>query len=136
MLKLDPDNLAITCPQGDTGLVLVKLTDPDGAPLPPIDGVAVFAVAEKARVGVGYIQRSWRAVPIVDNTATILITNAMSRRLEPGEYFWDVRIVTDPEYNEDGDVIAEDDSDEVHSLFAARPEGLPDYIVPGVAVNV
>lgn len=135
MLTIGED-LTITCPQGDTGLFLVELTDGVGNPLlQPINGVAVFAVCKELKNG-KYSTQSTKPVPIVDNTATINVTNAVSRAIEPGEYRWDIRIVIDPEYDEQGNVICQDDTDEVHSLFAGQPGGMPKYIVQGVAVDV
>lgn len=137
MIELNRETLEITCPSGDTGLLLVKITGTEGVPLPGLlDGVAIFAVAQKVGTGASYSTTSARPVKIVDNTATINITNAFSRVITPGNYYWDIRIVTDPEYDGDGNVLCEDDTDEVHSLYAGRPEGLPKFIVPGVAVHV
>ena len=48
MLNLDPETQCITCPQGDTGLLLASITALDGQPLAqPLDGVAVFAVCQQ-----------------------------------------------------------------------------------------
>ncbi|MEG1813915.1 MAG: hypothetical protein RR337_11545 [Clostridia bacterium] len=135
MLKIDPKDQTITCPQGDTGMFTVSLVGKDGLALPQtIIGVAVFSVCQ---ISAGlYKKIKSKHVPLVDNTATILITNEFSRAVPAGTYMWDVRIVTDPEYDLAGDVICSDSTDEVHSLYAARDTGMPKYIVPGVAVNV
>jgi hypothetical protein len=140
MLKLNPDTLEIICPQGDTGLLLVTLAaGHGGGALPqPLTGVAIFAVAETQTVR-GKTTTNTLAgkhVEIVDNTATILLSNDLTRVLSPGAYLWDIRIVTDPGTNEEGDIIADDLTDEVHSLFAARPGGMPKFTVPGVAIHV
>lgn len=135
MLNLDPETQCITCPQGDTGLLLASITALDGQPLAqPLDGVAVFAVCQQ--IGGVFSTIKAKQVELVDNTATILISNDFSRAIPTGKYYWDIRIVTDPELAEDGTVICQDETDEVHSLFAGRDGGMPQYIVPGVAVNV
>ncbi len=136
MLRLDQDEMKITCPQGDTGLLLIRINGMDGQPLSELlDGVVIFAVCKELKNGT-FTTESSKSVEIVDNTVTINITNSFSRGIQPGDYRWDVRIVTDPEYDDDDNVICMDDSDEVHSLFAGREGGMPKYIVPGVAVDV
>lgn len=134
MIKLNPETMEIICPSGDTGLLLIRLADGDGQPLPPLNGVAVFAVCQKTKNS--YNMTSSKIVEIVDNTATIHITNQFSRIITPGDYLWDVRIVTDPDYDDDGNVRCDDDTDEVHSLFAGRKDDMPKFTVPGVAVDV
>ena len=135
MLTLNPETYEITCPQGDTGLLLVEITDGNQQPLTqPLDGVAVFAVCQSIDGTLSAVKA--KVAHLIDNTATLNITNAFSRALPAGDYKWDVRIVTDPVIGEDDSVTTDEDSDEVHSLFAGRPGGMPKYTVPGVAVNV
>ena len=74
MLNLDPETQCITCPQGDTGLLLASITALDGQPLAqPLDGVAVFAVCQQ--IGGVFSTIKAKQVELVDNTATILISN-------------------------------------------------------------
>ena len=134
MLIID-DDLTLTFPQGDTGMFLLRIKDGNGQQLPPINGVGIFAVCKEMRNG-RFATQSRKAVEIVDNTVTIRLANAVSRTIEPGDYRWDIRIVTDPEIDDDGNVICEDDTDEVHSVYAGRPEGMPKCIVRGAAVDV
>lgn len=56
--------------------------------------------------------------PVVDGVATIELCNHDTRDIEPGNYKWQLRIVTDPEYDEDGNVVVEDCSDMVISVFS------------------
>lgn len=129
MIQIDQRTRKITCPIGDTGLFIVNLTAATGEPLAEnIDGVAIFAVASK-----GFAPVFSKVVAIVDNTATIRLTNTDTRTLTRGEYRWDIRVVTDPAY-QDGRPITDEDSDDVHSLFSAT--GLPIFEVTGVAVDV
>ena len=135
MLNLDPETQCITCPQGDTGLLLDSITAL-GRPTPgsaPGWGGGVRSVpADRGRVfhhqgQAGGAGGQYRHHPD-------------QQRLFPGDpggqVLLDIRIVTDPELAEDGTVICQDETDEVHSLFAGRDGGMPQYIVPGVAVNV
>ena len=134
-LTLNPDTYEIRCPTGDTGLLLVEFNDGDGQPLPqPLDGVAVFAVCQQIN-GI-YTAVKSKAIELVDNTATINVTNSFSRAIPQGESWWDIRVVTSPVIDADGNVTTDDDGDQVHSVFAAREAGMPKYHVPGVAVNV
>ena len=131
MIRLDTATGRITCPIGDTGLFTINLTDASGGALEDnLTGVGIFAVADKRLMNT-YIAK---AVPIVDNSITVHLTNADTRSLTAGTHCWDVRIVTDPEYDNDGNVVCEDDTDEVHSLYSAI--GLPEFIATGVAVHV
>ena len=136
MYTLDPVTKELVVPSGDTVQFLLKLTDLDGNPLiQPIDGVAVFAVCEKSTRGT-FSPFDGRKIDIVDNTVTVRLPNKFTRRITQGNYYWDIRIVTDPEIDDDGNVTAEDDTDEVHSLFAGTEGGMPKYTVPGVAIDV
>lgn len=130
MIRMDAKTRKITCPIGDTGLFVVTLADANGDALAePITGVVIFAVATKTYTPVFH-----KVAGIVNNTATIQLTNADTRALTRGEYRWDVRVVTDPEYDTDGNVICQDTTDEVHSLYSAT--GMPVFEVTGVAIGV
>lgn len=130
MIRMDANTRKITCPIGDTGLFLVTLTDPNGEALTEtLSGVVIFAVATKTFTPVFH-----KVAGIVNNTATIQLTNADTRTLTRGEYRWDIRVVTDPEYDTDGNVICQDTTDEVHSLYSAT--GLPVFEVTGVTISV
>ena len=108
----------------------MPLTDAGGEVLTePLSGVVIFAVATKTYTPVFH-----KVAPIVNNTATIQLTNADTRTLTRGDYRWDVRVVTDPEYDTDGNVICADTTDEVHSLYSAT--GMPVFEVTGVAIGV
>ena len=126
MIQLDEKG-KITCPVGDTGLLLVELSSEQFTE--PLNGVAIFAVTTK-----NYTTILKKTVELVDNTATIRLANRDTRGLSVGEHMWDVRIVIDPEYEADGTVIVKDDTDEVHSLFSAG--GMPAFVVTRVAVEV
>jgi len=135
MLTLNSVTNEIVCAQGDTGMLRVLIKDADGNPLPrPIVGVAIFAVCQKVRTEYNTITS--KVFAIVNNVTVVNITNRLSRLIPPGQYQWDIRVVTDPDYDDEDNVIAGDDTDEVHSCFAGTPGGMPKYTVPGVAVNV
>lgn len=130
MIKYDTATRKITCPVGDTGLFVVTLTSADGEALGEnLSGVAIFAVATKTFSPVFH-----KVVSIANNTVTIRLTNADTRVLTRGEYRWDIRVVTDPDYDAGGNVICSDAADDVHSLYSAT--GLPVFEVTGVAVDV
>lgn len=137
MITINADK-TITCPAGDTGLFLVQLFDQDDQPLLlPSDGVAIFAVAERTSEKSGFVNRTARRVDTVDNTVTVWLPSSLTRKLTPGgSYYWDIRLVSDPDTDEEGNIVALDDSDEVTSVYAGRPEGMPKFVVPGVAINV
>jgi len=135
MILLDKETYQITCPTGDTGQFTLSLTDIEGNPLDhEIEGVAVFAVCQQ--INNVYVNIRQKAVELVNNMATIVITPGFSRGIPSGEYFWDIRIVTDPGKDEEGNIITDERTDEVHSLFAARKGGLPRYRALAVAVDI
>ncbi|MEG0934465.1 MAG: hypothetical protein RSJ41_02630 [Clostridia bacterium] len=136
--QYNKETLEITCPAGDTGLFVLDLLDALGNPLPyPLDGYGVFAVAQMDIKG-KLTTTIQRPIQIVDNTVTVRLSNALTRKLTPGgEYRWDVRVVTGSVLSDDGKkVCCDEDSDEVHSLFAMRDKGLPSFVVPKVAVPI
>lgn len=135
MLYINPTTYDMTCPVGDTGQFTVTLRQPDGQPLTElIDGAAVFAVCKKR--GTGYATIASIANNIVSNTATFMVSPEFSRAIEPGSLYWDVRVVIDPARDSSGNVITDNSNDEVHSMFAGRPNGLPKYNAAGVAVEI
>lgn len=84
---------------------------------------AVFAIYEKA--GGEDILR----VPAQigeDGLAHIRLSNALTRDLEPGRYKWNLRLVSDPETDAEGNMIAEDASDDVLTVFGPENGGIPD----------
>ena len=115
----------ITLPQGDTLLFKMNLTGevfPEGS-------MAVFGICNTK--GASIFRKQF---PVQDNTIIIWLANADTRTLPVGKYRWDVRIVTDPEYGEDGVVRCEDESDNVISIFSGS--GMPTFEVTEVAADV
>ena len=140
MRTLDED-YNITCPSGDTGLLHVYLTDMNDKPLPmPIDGVAVFAVCQPIQASGGFNTINYMEIEIVDNIAIVNIDYDFSSKLTPNKpqqsYYWDIRVVTNPEFDGDGKLIYPGSGSEVHSVYAGQPGGMHKYLVPGVATDV
>ena len=133
-IRIDGASKKIVMPIGDTALLVIDLMDENGEPLTtPLSGVAVFAVCKKTTTR--YTTVLQKPVEIVDNTVTVHIANADTEALDPGDYCWDVRVLTDPETdNESGNTVESDAVGEVHSLFALG--GMPTFTLTGVAVDV
>ena len=118
----------ITMPVGDTGTFVIELDVTE-----PVSGLAVFAICKKTTSR--YETMFQKTVEVVDNSVTIHMQNADTEALAPGEYFWDVRILSDPETDpETGKTVETDAIGTVTSLFAL--EGLPKFTLVGVAVDV
>lgn len=64
-------------------------------------------------------------VEIVDGAANIRLTSAHTRDLPAGRYKWNLRLVSDPEYDENGNVIVEDESDNVVTVFGPENDAIP-----------
>jgi hypothetical protein len=93
----------------------------------PAGTVAVFGVKNAKRTVLS------KVFTIVDNRVVVRLTNADTRNLPTGKYNWDIRIVTDPEYDEEGNVRAEDDSDDVISIFSGS---MPLFEIVEVVIDV
>lgn len=61
-----------------------------------------------------------------DGNASIRLSNELTRSLEPGRYKWNLRLVTDPERDEYGNIIAEDANDDVVTVFGPDNGSIPD----------
>lgn len=127
-LLVNAETREIRMPIGDTGIITINL-DVTGV----VSGLAVFAICKKTTSR--YETMRQKVVEVVGNSVTIYMKNADTEALAPGEYFWDVRILTDPETDpETGKTVETDGIGEVVSLFAL--DGLPKFTLVGVAVDV
>lgn len=117
----DPKDRKIELPAGDTMTIVVRLKQ-NG------DGYAamIFAVFDPMKKGKDLVRIP---VEITENTAVVRLTNKDTRDLPAGRYKWQLRFVSDPEYDEDGHVLANDDDDNVLSLFGSSKLPLPTFIV-------
>ena len=105
---------AITMPAGDTANIEVgvewdRLAEGD---------VLLFAVFDPAASG----DLVCKPVEIVDGLAQIRICNHDTRDIEPGRYRWNLRLVTSPAYDEDGNVRVDECTDDVITVFDKPPE--------------
>ena len=62
-----------------------------------------------------------KSAEIIDGMAYIRLCNHDTRDIPEGRYKWNLRIVTDPEYDENGNVCVEDCSDNVITVFSNPP---------------
>lgn len=135
MFKIDTETKAITLPTGDTlDLTLTLKTSGQAAAIPP-GSAAVFGICQPRSSGAyEYVFR--KTFKITGNVVPIRLTNADTRDLRPGTaYAWDVRIVTDPEYDEQGNACCGDDTDAVLSIFSGTTD-MPSFHLLGVSANV
>lgn len=96
----------------------------------PEGTVAVFGISTKR----DNREMFSKVFPIEDNKVLVFFSNAETKRFVPGEHRWDLRIVTDPEYEEDGSICCEDAGDNVLSVFSGT--GMPAFVVTEVSVHV
>lgn len=106
-------------PPGDTGDIYLEI-DWQNADLS--DAAIVFGVVDRDGSDVVLKQGD-----IADGKTHIRICNHDTRDLEPGTYRWQLRIVTNPALDGDGNVIADDCSDNVVSVFSGN--SLPKFIL-------
>ncbi|MEG1514708.1 MAG: hypothetical protein RSD95_07495 [Clostridia bacterium] len=115
MLKLDASSGKITCPIGDTGLLLVTLKLKEGASPFPEDAVVEFKVCGEKSVEPLIVKVS----KLIGNAAAIWLSSTDTQKLpKGGAYRWNARIVTVPQYDKGGGVSAASAGAEVHSPFA------------------
>ena len=67
-------------------------------------------------------------------SVTVEIANEDTRDIAPGSYVWTLILVTDPEYDEHGQVIVADREDGVYPLY--QGDGQPKFELKGVAYVV
>lgn len=103
----------MVCPRGDTGALKVTVS---GITLNAGD-MLVFGVFDPVR-GRTLLRKQ---AEIVNGEAILTFTNADTRGLRPGMYRYNLRIVTDPELDEKGNVVCLDDTDNVISVYNEMP---------------
>lgn len=125
----------IVLPRGDTLLISVPMPC---ARFPPRTA-AVFGIRARGEAdGGAALRKAFRVTESAQGKQRVIVylSNADTRGIAPGEYVWDLRIVTDPEYDADGNVRCEDAGDSVTSLFAGRAQGMPTLTIVEVGVDV
>ena len=109
----DTETGKITLPAGDTADINISV---DYKELKQGDAI-LFAIFDKF----GDRDIVIKTADLVDGKARIRICNHDTRDVEPGNYKWQLRIVTNPARGEDGAIIADDCSDNVITVFNNPP---------------
>lgn len=104
----DETTRKISMPPGDTASIHVKI---DWAGLSDGDAV-LFAIVD--RTGEDLLVK---AADVTGGEAEIRLCNHDTRDIEPGNYKWQLRIVTSPARDDNGNVIADECGDHVLSVF-------------------
>ena len=86
----------------------------------PDDTVLLFAVFDANDDGKADLIK--KPIELIDGAGKIRLCNSDTRDLEPGTYHWQLRIVTGAESDEQGNIVANDCSDDVHSWFLSAPK--------------
>ena len=108
----------ISMPPGDTGDLYLEIEwDTNGK-----DAAALFAV-----VNANGKDLMLKAAEIVDGKAHIRLCNHDTRDLKPGTYAWQLRLVTSPARDEEGNIIADECTDDVISVFSG--EEMPEFVL-------
>ena len=118
-LKINHDNYTISMPPGDTGDIYLEI---DWKNVDLSNAAIVFGVIDSEGVDIVLKQGD-----IVDGKTHIRLCNHDTRDLESGTYRWQLRIVTDPGADENGNIIADDCEDNVVSVFDGNK--LPKFIL-------
>lgn len=115
----DPDTHKIVLPVGDTVNIPVRVRGD------AIFHAMVFAIYDRAD-GTDLLRVP---VEIVDGEAHIRLATKHTRDLEPGKYKWNLRLVTDPEYDENGNIMLQDINDDAMTVFGPENSEIPDIIL-------
>lgn len=113
----DEATYKISMPPGDTGDIYFDLEwDTQGK-----DAAVVFAIVNR-RTGEDMLLK---AAEIAEGKAHIRLCNHDTRDLAPGSYSWQLRLVTSPARDEDGNIMADECTDDVISVFSG--DSLPAF---------
>ena len=128
MYSIQPATGDITLPRGDTLLFTIRMNRefPDGT-------AAVFGICG-ARRGLPTTNVFTKTFPVNGSEIIVLLANRDTRGIAAGSYLWDVRIVTDPEYDDGGSVKCDDETDNVTSIYSGGV--MPTFTLTEVAANV
>lgn len=111
--SFDEATLAITMAAGDTANIWVDVEWED---LSDSD-VLLFAIFDPSDLN--DIVR--KTVEIKDGIARIRLCNHDTRDVEPGRYKWNLRLITSPVYDEEGNIRVDECTDEVITVFDTPP---------------
>jgi hypothetical protein len=134
-LSIDEATGAITIPVGATGRFIFFISTT--ATLDANADRAVFGVGTRSGASASprYSLVFRRDYPIeVDADGkyfvNVLLSNAETRGLQPGAYYWDMTIVTDPQTNDKGEAVTDEPTDDVYPVYATAG-ALPTFTVLG-----
>lgn len=140
-LSLNTDTGEIRLPVGGTGGFIARLRLKDGATVDPANSIVLFAASNSRDIASRFHHAAFikKELPILEDEDGLYVyvsfVNADTRKLTPGHYVWDLTLVTDPERDEFGTVIVEDDSDNVIPIFAKTGK-MPAFVLCEVTVIV
>ena len=109
----DTSNNQITMATGDTATI-TALVDWDKV---TAGDVILFAIFDNSTGE----DKLCKPVEIVDGEAVIRLCNHDTRDIPAGRYKWNLRIVTDPVYDEGGNVRVDECTDDVITVFDSPP---------------
>ena len=116
--KYDPDTMAITISAGDTMDFSVNVSG-------KAYDAAVFAVYDPAS-GEDVVTAP---AELSDGKCKIRLAARHTRDVPEGKYKWNIRLVSNPGRDEEGNIVADDDSDEVLTVFGPDKKAIPDFII-------
>lgn len=115
----NPETNAIELPAGDTMTLTVNVSGGYDA--------VVFAIFDPTRSKGADLLRI--PAEIIDGRAIIRLANSHTRDLKAGAYKWQLRAVSDPARDADGNIIADDPGDNVVSYFGSADKPLPEFTI-------
>lgn len=116
--KYDPATRTITISAGDTMDFSVNVSGENY-------DAAVFAVYDPAS------EDDVVTVPaeLSGGKCIIRLAARHTRDVPGGKYKWNIRLVSDPERDEEGNIVLNDDSDNALTVFGPDKKNIPDFII-------
>lgn len=123
--KYDPDTRAITISAGDTMDFSVRVSGENF-------DAAVFAVYDPD-TGDDIV-----TVPaeLSENQCKIRLATRHTRDVPGGKYKWNIRLVSNPEKDAEGNIVLNDDTDNSLTVFGPEKRNIPDFVVRRTGANV
>lgn len=114
----DPATRSIVMPKGDTLDINITIDSEDSRVYEAI----VFAIFTRAGEDILRVP-----VTVENGSASIRLANHHTRDLDAGRYRWNLRLVTDPAHDSEGNIIADEPSDDVLTVFGPDISDIPEF---------
>ena len=125
-LTLNAETGEITLPVGGTGSFIARINLRNGATIDPTNSIILFAVSDRQTISKKehrseILRKEFQIQGDAEEGYYVRVDllNPDTREQRPGRYVWDLTFITDPEYDDQGNIVCGDASDDVVPIFAS-----------------